>query len=178
MKGRNESSDSPTKQELLKEVSDIDDLYSHLFYPTDSLNMRYFELKPEVAGELGAKSVFISRYPSAVCYMEYLFDRWPADDIVEAYPCFAVTAALKSAIEQQEYTGVQFKEAEAGRGPNYEFNSRGVALPVIYRLLPLGIAVLDDFSLSPKATLIVSESALDTIRKFRTEDLDVSPCKY
>jgi hypothetical protein len=117
--------------------------------------MRYYHIEPEVAGELGPNTTYRSTFPTVVDQMEYLFDRWPADEFVQAHPCFAVSNELRAVLESVNLTGIRFGICLVGKTDYFE--DKDQAIPQFSRLEAVGIADQDDFGLNKSHHLIVSE---------------------
>lgn len=117
--------------------------------------MKYYHIDPEVAGELGPNTTYRSTFPTVVDQMEYLFDRWPADEFVQAHPCFAVSNELRALLENVNLTGVRFGICRVGKTDYFE--DRDQAIPQFSRLEVSGVVGRDDFGLSKNHHLIVSE---------------------
>lgn len=48
---------------------------------------RYYRLEPEVAGELGSGTVMdVSRHPPLVSHLQFKFQGWLGDDLLETFP--------------------------------------------------------------------------------------------
>lgn len=113
-----------------------------------------FALEPEVAGGWGPHTVVSNRTELAdgsdtipmVTHLHYVFDGWMGDDLLEATPCFVVTARLAAALEAARITGVQFTEVEVATSSVWEqfpaaLRERfapGGQLPEFRRLIPQG----------------------------------------
>lgn len=136
--------------------------------------MKYFHAEPQVAGELGPRTLYISSFPTRVAKMEYLFDAWPSDDLVQAHPCFGISNELQEHIKNSALTGFELRSALVGTTDYFEGLS---SIPVFYELLPVGIAGTDDFGLDDSHKLILSGSSVDLIQKFRVTELDLKPYK-
>ena len=134
--------------------------------------MNFYRVEPEVAGELGAGTVYLSTFPTVVSEMEYLFDRWPSDELVQAHPCFAVSGELKELIESSQLTGYKFSNCKVGTTSYFE-GDRGV-IPPFYRIEPIGSPKLDDFALDTNHHLVVSEEAKRILERFKLLQCDFS----
>lgn len=135
--------------------------------------MNYYTIKPSVAGELGGKTDYVSVFPSTVSRMEYFLDKWPCDDIIEAYPCFAVSLRLFDSIIKNKLTGAQFGPCQMGKTDYFEGEFDEV--PEFLRLVPVGRALLDDFGLDLKKSMIISEKAKSIICSFNASGSDFFP---
>lgn len=131
--------------------------------------MIYYVAKPQVAGELGPLTEILTVYPTTVGKMQYCFDQWPSDDLVEAHPCFAVREELRAALVAIEATGVNWSECLVGKTDNFE--SEVEDIPPYFRLEPVGKLYHDDFSLNTEHQLVISERVVRVLANFRTEFL-------
>jgi hypothetical protein len=65
-----------------------------------------YRLDPHVAGELGeATELDPSTHPPIVRALEYVLDAPDADDLIESFPVFLVSASLAGALENADLTG-------------------------------------------------------------------------
>lgn len=133
--------------------------------------MNYYHVEPEVAGQLGQRTEFLSTFPTTVGKMEYLFDRWPADEFVQAHPCFAVSQRIKEKIEQARLTGYQFQPILVGMTDYFEGEHKDI--PAFFRLIPTGIPFNDDFGLNSEHQLIASQNA-----KVLLDGMNLSECVF
>jgi hypothetical protein len=117
--------------------------------------MKYYRVKPEVAGQLGPNTTYLSTFPTVVGDMEYLFDRWPADEFVRAHPCFAVSNELRALLDSANLTGFRFGICRVGKTDYFEDQEQ--VIPQFSRLEVSGVVGQDDFGLNKSHHLIVSE---------------------
>lgn len=120
--------------------------------------MKYYVIHPQVAGELGPNTKYASREPLRVSHVEFLFNIWPCDALIESYPCFIVRSDLLAAIKANNLTGCLFEECNTGF-TDYVESSSSIFIPKFYRLNPIGIPGKDDFALGATQKLIVSHIA-------------------
>ncbi|QVL31354.1 hypothetical protein KIH39_21280 [Telmatocola sphagniphila] len=127
----------------------------------------YSILEPEVAGVIGESS-FIdgSTIPQVVRSLEYKFETWFENDLLQAYPCFLVTDRLKKALEKYHGTGYSFDEVFATQSVQFELINPGITLGLFWCFKISGHAGEADFGLSEDGTLVVSANALEILRKF------------
>jgi len=58
--------------------------------------MHYY-VEPEISGGIGASPIMDnSCYPPIAKKLNYEFDGWLGDDIIESFPCFVISKNLKS----------------------------------------------------------------------------------
>lgn len=151
--------------------------------------MKLFVTEPEVAGEIGERTVFenydaivSSGARPIVAYLHFVFMGWLGDDIIETTPCFLVSERLKNAIEQSDLSGYEFQDAEISISEEFEELYPKTQLPQFYRLIPQGsINVIGesyadwsgmDFCITEKAYLVLSEKAVNLIKGFNSDNAD------
>ena len=136
--------------------------------------MGFFIVEPEVAGELGAGTVFDrTGHTLKVTRLEYEFFGWLGDAIVESTPCFIVTETLASAITEAGLTGVEFDELEVSvSSEGEEFIEE--PLPRWKWLRFTGKAGHDDLGLNDGLRLVVSGRALEVLREHGLENAEVT----
>lgn len=139
--------------------------------------MNAYWIRPEVAGELGPRSSLdTSVYPPRVTRLHYEFSNWMGDDIVESFPTVIVTATLADAIMSFGLSGVEFDDVDVTLNHQFEEFSPDVAssLPAWRWLRPVGQPLISDFWQDDSARLMLSEAALDVIRRFRIGNAELS----
>ncbi|MEY9418059.1 hypothetical protein ABIF69_004501 [Bradyrhizobium japonicum] len=146
-----------------------------------------FRLSPEVAGQLGSRTIMRPcADPNAVPEverLEYVFDGWLGDDLIESFPCFIATERLASALAGEKLTGLRLEEAQVGKSEQFRELYPRRKLPPFKWLLPLGQVRLvksafrqwsgEDLCLAQRAELVVSERALAVLRKFQIDNCDI-----
>ena len=130
--------------------------------------MDTFELEPEVAGGWGGRTrADTSVHPPIVYELDYCFEGWLGDDIIETFPCFAISSRLKEELVKSDLTGFELAPLIVSCSP--EFSSEYVDVP------PSGFVWLKiqgetkscDFSLGRNFKLRVTERALAVLQRFR-----------
>jgi hypothetical protein len=130
-------------------------------------------LEPEVAGGWGlGTDADTSVHPPVVRRLVYEFEGWLGDDLLETFPCFVVTDRLAQAIRASGLTGCEFGSVEVTKTEIFEELQPGCDLPEFHRLLVLGDAEKDDFSIDNKR-LRVSDAALAVLGLFAIEHCGV-----
>ena len=155
-------------------------------------------LKPEVAGGTGDGTV-ITNYDALragtalvpeVTELEYTFDDWLGDDILESFPCFVATEALIGSLEAAGLTGlatrpVTVSVSELWEQIHEDDDPTGSSLPPFRWLTPTGGVHVelgevayrgwsgDDLCVSQRAELVVSDRALAVLRRHHLENCDV-----
>jgi hypothetical protein len=141
--------------------------------------MKYYVLKPEVAGSYGPNTAFVDfkARPPLLEKFNYEFDGWLGDPILEVICNYIVTDELKGEILKMEATGVQFSDVEVSRSHEYDEWQRhmpGTVLPRFVWLKVTGQMGKDDFgyTASNGAYLVVSERVLDLLLRVGTRHCD------
>lgn len=152
--------------------------------------MRLFMLEPEVAGEIGSNTVYDNydevRYNRAypkISYLHFVFLGWLGDDILESTPCFVITEKLMDKIKESKLSGCKFEKIEISLSDEFNEMYPNRQMPNFVRLIPTGNVHIEDnsynnwtgedFNVSDKLYLVVSEKALDIIRKFNMDNCDI-----
>jgi hypothetical protein len=124
-------------------------------------------IEPEVAGGMGEEThLDTSVHPPVVFQLHYEFQGWLGNDILEMFPCYIVTENLKAAIFQTHLTGVNFDNVKIST--SYEFNQLypETVLPGFSWMKIFGKAGEDDFGISDKFRLVISEKAYHLLSLF------------
>ncbi|HEX8251144.1 MAG TPA: hypothetical protein VF599_23420 [Pyrinomonadaceae bacterium] len=161
--------------------------------------MNLFLLRPEVAGGWGSETVVANRAEiesgaatiAVVTKLEYVFDDWLGDDLLESFPCFIVTETLAEKLKNNSLSGLKFSDVLISVSELFE-DINGVetfsGLPAFVRLEPQGKASFDveykildwsgdDFCLGDKADLIVTEKALGILKEGSLDQCDIISLK-
>ncbi|QHG64922.1 hypothetical protein [Pseudomonas putida] len=134
--------------------------------------MHYF-IGPEVAGGLGDGTVMdTSMHPPTISSLEYEFDDWLGDHLVESFPCYIVTEVAASAIRKSGLSGCSFGPVFIKKSETFEEINPGMALPDFVWLKVDGVAGVSDFGLSQDNRLVISEDAIRVFKKFGLENAD------
>lgn len=127
--------------------------------------MRYFYLDPEVAGGLGRHTVMdVSVHPPIVTKLNYEFEGWLGDAILESFPCFIVTVEAKSALLRGDASGATFDHVEVTTSDMFRDLQPDQKLPPFVWLKVNGRAGHDAFGIAKDYRLVVSERVLETLR--------------
>jgi hypothetical protein len=127
--------------------------------------MEYFYIEPEVAGGLGGSTVLDSTvHPPVVERLEYCFDGWQGDTLLETFPCFIATKSLAAHLMSSPLTGFQFGEVSITKSPVFIELYPNRSLPAFVWLQLAGQAGRDDFGLAIDGRLVVSARALAILR--------------
>lgn len=139
--------------------------------------MRYYILDPEVAGGWGKNTVFTRTpgRPTMVHKLHYNFDGWLGDELLETVPCFIVTQKLADLIQAARATGAEFDHVEVSKSKQFEDFYPDRRLPQFVWLKVNGIAGKDDFGLSDRHRLVVSERILEILKSRPFSQCGVSP---
>lgn len=138
--------------------------------------MKYYNLNPEVAGGIGDRSIVNwATHPPVVQKLHYEFDGWLGGSIITSFPCFAVTAETKKAIEAGRLTGATFDDMLVSKSDLFNELHPDRALPQFFWLKVSGVALVDDFAISESNDLIVSHRALTIFETLGLSDSEVLP---
>jgi hypothetical protein len=131
-------------------------------------------VSPEVAGELGDRTILDSSvYPPKVSHFHHRFEGWLGDDLLETFPCFLVSSALASALEEAKLMGFSLGEVEVSVSPEFLELFPGRTLPEFRWLKIASRDPNTDFGLAPDSRLEVSERALEVLKKFNIAHAEI-----
>jgi hypothetical protein len=129
--------------------------------------MRYFTIRPEVAGGWGANTIAtISPGETDVLHaLDYEFDDWFGDDLLKATLCYIATERLAANILQAGLSGVVFDEVTISKSGIFEDSyPEGRELPKFLWMKVEGEPARDDFGITSNLELIISDHALLVLR--------------
>jgi hypothetical protein len=138
--------------------------------------MRYFYFEPEVAGGLGDQTIMDrSVHPPIISKLHYQMEGWLGDAILESFPAFIVTEDAKQGLLKSGATGANFGEVKVTTTNNFRKLHPSREVPPFAWLKPTGEAGQDDFGTASDGRLVVSDLALNVLRKFGAENALVEP---
>jgi len=128
--------------------------------------MNYYYIEPEVAGGWGKNTVFDRTLgkPTVVHKLNYEFDGWLGDELLESTPCFIATERMSREIEQSHLTGARFDHVEVTTSEQFKELYPSRQLPKFVWLRVDGNPGQDDFGIAPDFRLVVSERALKILQ--------------
>lgn len=136
--------------------------------------MKYYCIKPNVAGGLGEKSVLDTTvHPPKVAHLHFEFESCPDDDLVGTFPVFLVSERLATALRTSGLSGFEVERAEiSGSDIFHELHPKRKP-PLFHWLKVSDKPNAQDFGQTSSGDLIVSESALRKLREFSIENAEV-----
>jgi hypothetical protein len=138
--------------------------------------MKYFILEPEVAGGLGNNTLLdANKHPPIVKRLQYVFDGWLGDELLESFPCFIATKAVVDALQPLNPSGLTFGEVEISKSELFEELHPDRQLPEFVWLKINGTAGRDDFGLCTEYRLVVSDRVLIALRSRRLQQCEIFP---
>jgi len=135
--------------------------------------MFYF-IEPEVAGGLGDRTVMDASYhPPIVSKLEYKFEGWLGDELLESFPCFIMTEELSALVTKANLSGFTLEPVQICTSADFDEACPNKLLPEFLWLKVDGRAGVDDFGLAGDHRLVVSETTLDILRAAKLENADI-----
>ncbi|UCA59047.1 hypothetical protein KB553_18715 [Chryseobacterium rhizoplanae] len=130
----------------------------------------YKLLEPEVAGGLGEKTEMDnSFFPPLVKQLNYEFEGWLGNDILESFPCYIVTERLKQGMESEGMTGIGFDDVLVTKSETFLELYPGKELPKFFWMKINGEADKDDFFITEKNTLAISARAYSLLKEYKID---------
>jgi hypothetical protein len=137
--------------------------------------MQYFLVEPETPGGLGENSKLDpSTHPPVVTELHFVFDDWFGDVLLTSFPVYLVTMQARSAIEESALSGARFEPVQVTTSGVFEDLNPRRELPSFAWLQVTGLSGKDDFGMSADHFLVVSERALDVLRRLGIPHAEVS----
>jgi hypothetical protein len=123
----------------------------------------FYLLHPEVCGGIGPHTIMDrSTHPPVAHHLHYVFDAYDGEHLVEGFPCYIVSPSLARALEGSHLSGFALGDVEVSKSPDLEA-AMPQLLPAFRRLLVSGIPKADDFGITDRLELMVSQTALDVL---------------
>jgi hypothetical protein len=129
-------------------------------------------VEPEVAGGLGPSTVMDG---GAVTRLEYRFDGWLGDELLEVTPCFVVTERIAAELERAGLTGFVLAEVLITTSEVFRELYPGRQLPP-FRWLKIVGGPSDDLARDHLGVLAVSRRALELLERLKAiAHADIEP---
>lgn len=133
----------------------------------------YKLIEPEVAGNLGEETIIDnSFFPPLVKKLNYEFDGWLGDDILESFPCYIVTERLRKNIDSEGLTGINFDNVLVSKSETFIELYPDKELPNFFWAKINGEPEKDDFFITEKNELAISNKAYLLLQKFNIDQAD------
>lgn len=135
-----------------------------------------YRLEPQVAGELGEATEFDpSPHPPIVTAVEYVLDAPDADDLIESFPVFLVSATLAERLGRAGLTGFALEDATVRPSTEY-LAIHGDAPHSKYRWMRLHrYDSTADAWLDGSQRLCVSDRTMEVLRSYRLVRCEIEP---
>ena len=80
------------------------------------MDTAYYYVDPEASGGLGPNTIMdrSTEYP-LVSHLNYQFDDWLGDDLIEAFPCFVITEKLLEKFKLNALSGYTISDVEVSK---------------------------------------------------------------
>lgn len=136
----------------------------------------FFYVEPEFAGGIGPNSELQREDGRLMATpLNYHFDGWLGDALLETTPFFIVTDAARQHIDEADLTGVSFSDVEVTRSDLFIDLYGDKVLPPFWWLIVAGVPEADDFGMASDLRLVVSERALSLLQDVGIAHAEVQP---
>ncbi|BFO64213.1 hypothetical protein [Chryseobacterium sp. KCF3-3] len=134
----------------------------------------YKLIEPEVAGSLGDQTqIDNSFFPPLIKNLHYEFEGWLGDDLVESFPCYIVTERLRKGIESKQLSGISFDQVLVSKSETFLELYPDRELPNFFWAKINGESNKDDFFITKKNILAISEKAYSLLKGYNIDQADV-----
>ena len=132
--------------------------------------MKKYIIEPEVSGQITGSQLNHETKPPVIEKLNYQFDDWLGDDIVEGFRCFICTERLAESIKKHNLSGYEFDQCTITKSELFhDLNENGKDLPTFIWLKIKGTPE-DDFFIASNFTLVISERTLEVLRQFNLDN--------
>lgn len=138
--------------------------------------MNYYIIRPDAAAEPGPNTVYISYNPDRISHMHFMFNRWPCDGFIEAFPCYGVSDKIKNYLSQAGLTGLKFEKSETGFTDYVEDRAK-LDPPIYWKLESEGSPCIDDFGYNDIHELVVSQKVKDALEVCSLQECEFEQVK-
>ncbi|WP_106495643.1 hypothetical protein [Lentibacillus sp. Marseille-P4043] len=152
--------------------------------------MKLYFLEPEVSGGHGNKTLYGTDedvekkgISGKVKFLHYEFEGWLGDDILESAPAFIITSDLADELKKSELKDYRIEKCLVTTSDEFKELYPNKKIPSFVRFIPLGTVEIEGvqyknwsghhFCLSPKGELVLTQNAIDLLKKFSIQNCDV-----
>ena len=136
--------------------------------------MSFFYVEPEVSGGLGSETIMNTNvHPPIIDKLNYEFDSWLGDDLIESFPCYLVTEKLAHQLLANKFSGFSLDNVLVSMSEGFLDLNKNETLPKFFWLKIHGIELDDDFGLSENFNLVVSENVLNVLNMNNINNADI-----
>lgn len=130
-------------------------------------------IEPEVSGGFGEETELDNTvHPPIAKKLNYEFDGWLDNDMVESFPCYLVTEKLRNEIECNHLSGVHFTDVIVTVTDEFKEMYPDKELPSFYWMKIQGKAGVDDFGLAEDYRLVISAETQKLFSSFNFSEAD------
>lgn len=154
--------------------------------------MKLYFLEPEVAGGHGEHTIYGTEQviqtegiSGKVEYLHYEFEGWLGDDLLESTPAFIVSSKLQKELENSDFKDYKLEECLITTSDDFKKVYPNKEIPTFNRFIPLGKIEMKGenfkkwsghhFSLSPKGELVLTQEALDLLKRVSINNSYITP---
>ena len=128
--------------------------------------MKYFIIEPEVSGGLGPETVLDnSTHPPMVKKVEYKFEGWLGDPIIESFPVYLVTKELFGRFRDHQLSGYKSADVKISISDDLLESDPNISIPEFVWLQIFGREQVDDFFIGNDYRLVISDNAKSIIEQ-------------
>ena len=139
----------------------------------------YNKIQPEVIVGIGNNTVFEEKEPpfKTINRLHIELEDWLGDDLVECYPVYIVTDALKKGLEESNFSGFKFAEMEITKSEYFDDNYQlKKELPNFYWMKIIGQLDIDEILIGNNKELFIKPKLVEFIKKkYNVKFMEVNP---
>jgi hypothetical protein len=137
--------------------------------------MKFYKIHPEVPGGLGANTIYNKDVaPWELTHPHLIFDGWLGGDILKISNCYLITEDLKKSREFSGLSGIlSYEPIDIELSQTFNNLYPNKKLPKIYRIIINGVKGIDDFWMLDYYKLVISEKALNILKKYNISDMEI-----
>lgn len=137
------------------------------------MTKEYFQLEPEVSGELGEKTILNNAtHPPKIESLEFVFKGWLGDCLIECFPAFLITEKVAKKLTDNDITGFSLKNVKIRKDHPFNEMHPNLTLPSFVWVKITEITKNSDFKLRNNL-LIVSRKVLEILKSEGLNHCDI-----
>jgi hypothetical protein len=135
----------------------------------------FYKISTQAPAQMGKRTILDKKYtPWKVEKLHAIFDVWSDDDLLKTSPCYYVSERLFQTLTSSSLSGFEL-DADLDTDVSLTFKNLypNKTIPRFILLNIVGNAGVDDFGLTDEGELILSEAAVELLRKFNTTETEI-----
>ena len=135
----------------------------------------FYKISTQAPAQMGKRTILDKENtPWKVRKLHAIFDVWSDDDLLKTSPCYYVSERLFRALSSSSLSGFELNtELDTDISLTFKNLYPNKTIPKFILLNIVGNAGVNDFGLTEDMDLVLSEAAVEILRKYNTSETEI-----